>query len=123
MEHEGGALGHTISRHVGQSDEQMLARLSAPKAPARASTFHNIKYAELLISDTLSVKIYQLESALKYMQAGSRLRLDHRFTLPVGRYIDKGTTSVKKAYGLRIIIEAKKFGDKTYYLVTAYPVP
>lgn len=123
MEHEGGVLGHTIARHIGQTDEQMIARLVAPKAPARVSTFHNIRHAELLISDALSVKSHQVVSALKYMQPGSRLRLDHRFNISTGRYIDKGTTSVRKAFGLRIIIEAKKFGGKTYFLVTAYPVP
>ncbi|HAT23722.1 MAG: RNase A-like domain-containing protein [Pantoea sp.] len=123
MDHEGGTLGHTIARHVGQTDEQMIARLVAPRAPSRASTFYNIKHAELLISEALSVKSHQIESALKYMQPGSRLGLDHRFHIPVGRYIDKGTTVVKKAYALRIIIEAMQFGDKTYYLVTAYPVP
>lgn len=123
MEHEGGTLGHTIARHIGQTDEQMIARLGVPKAPARASTFYNIRHAELLISDALSVKGHQIESALKYMQPGSRLRLDHRFNISTGRYIDKGTTSFKKSFGLRVIIEAKKLGDKTYYIVTAYPVP
>lgn len=123
MEHEGGTLGHTVARHIGQTDEQLIARLVAPKAPTRASTFYNIRHAELLISDALSVKSYQIESALKYMQSGSRLRLDHRFNISTGRYIDKETTNVEKAFGLRIIIEAKKIGEKTYYIVTAYPVP
>ncbi|RRZ88544.1 RNase A-like domain-containing protein [Erwinia sp. 198] len=122
-EHEGGALGHTIARHIGQTPAQMIARLSAPRAPARASTFFNTRHAELLISEVLSIKRFQIQSALKYMQSGSRLRLDHRFFFSTGKYIEKGSTTVKKAYGLRVIIEAKKYGNKTYYIVTAYPVP
>ncbi|WP_414148405.1 RNase A-like domain-containing protein [Erwinia sp. BNK-24-b] len=123
VDNESAALGHTIARHIGLSQAQMIARLTAPKAPARASTFLNTRHAELLISEVLSAKRYQIESALKYMQSGSRLRLDHRFYFSTGRYIDKGSTVVKKAYGLRIIIEARKFNNKTYYIVTAYPVP
>ncbi|MBP2168351.1 hypothetical protein J2125_001543 [Erwinia toletana] len=122
-EHEGGALGHTISRHVGQTSEQLIARLTAPSAPTRASTFLNTRHAELLISEVLTLKRFQIENALKYMRPGSRLRLEHRFYFSVGRYIEKGTTAVKKAYGVRVIIEAKQYGNKTYYIVTAYPVP
>jgi len=123
MEHEGGALGHTIARHVGQTTEQMIARLAASRAPARASTFLNKQHAELLISETLSVKRFQIENALKYMHPGARLRLDHRFYFSTGKYIDKGSTTIKKAYGLRLIIESRRFGDKIYYVVTAFPVP
>ncbi|WP_267436561.1 RNase A-like domain-containing protein [Erwinia psidii] len=122
-QHEGGALGHTIARHIGLTSEQMIARLTGPKAPARASTFYSLRHAELLISDTLSVKRYQIMGALKYMKPGSRMRLDNRFYFPTGQYIEKGTTTVKKTYGLRVIVEAKNHGNKTYYIVTAYPVP
>ncbi len=96
VQHEGGELGHTIARHTGQTPEEMIARLQAPRAPARASTFLNIRHAELLISEVLSLKRFQIESALKYMKPGSRMRLDHRFYIATGRYIDKGTTTVKK---------------------------
>ncbi|KGT86468.1 hypothetical protein NG99_25780 [Erwinia typographi] len=122
-EHEGGALGHTIARHVNLTPEQMLARLTAPRAPTRASTFLSTQHAEMLVSDMFSVKRFQIENALKYMHSGSRLNLEHRFYFSTGKYIEKGTTEVKKAYGVRMIVEAKKYGDKTYYIVTAYPVP
>lgn len=123
VQHEGGELGHTIARHIGQTPEQMVARLKAPRAPARASTFLSTRHAEMLVSEVLSAKRYQIESALKYMHPGSRLRLDHRFYFSTGKYIDKGTTTVRKAHGLRVIIEARQYSNKTYYIVTAYPVP
>lgn len=123
MEHESGGLGHTISRHVGQTPRQLLERLSNPRAPSRASSFMSLRQAELVISEVLSVKKNQLESALKYMNSGERMRLDHRFNAPIGIYIDKGSDVVKKAYAVRLILQARKHGDKIYYIVTAFPVP
>lgn len=60
--------GETWSNRLwGGLGAQMIARLTAPKAPARASIFLNTRHAELLISEVLSAKRYQIESALKYM--------------------------------------------------------
>lgn len=122
-EHEGGVLGHTIARHIGQTPEQMIARLSTPRAPGRVSSFNSVKQAELLISETLSLKRAQLEGSLKYMLPEAKLPLEHRFPYPVGTYIDKGTMTVRKAYTVRVIIKARQFGGKTYYILTAYPAP
>jgi hypothetical protein len=123
MEHEGGSLGHTLSRHVGRTPDQLKARLLEPRAPSRVSSFLSIRQAELLISEVLSVKKSQLESALKYMHSGARMRFDHRFKIPVGIYVDKGSDVVKKAYAIRLVMEARKHGEKVYYIVTAFPVP
>jgi len=64
-EHEGGVLGHTIARHVGRTPEQLIARFSEPRAPHVSSSFKNLRQAELVISEVLSVKRTQIEYALK----------------------------------------------------------
>ena len=122
-EHEGGALGHTIARHVGLTSEQMIARLTAPRAPIRVSSFYSVKQAELVISELMSVKRSQLGSALKYMRPEAKLPLEHTFSFPVGTYIDRGTTTLRKAYTVRVVVRARQYGDKIYYILTAYPGP
>jgi len=123
MEHEGGALGHTIARHVGRTSEQLIARFSEPRAPHVSSSFKNLRQAELVISEVLSVKRTQLEYALKYSHARTTLVYAHKFNFPVGTYIERGATEVKKAYGVRIVIRPTTFNGKQYYLVTAFPTP
>lgn len=122
LAHEGGTFGHTIARHIGQTPEQMITRLTTTRL-SRVSSFNSIKQAELLISEVLSVKRGQLTGALKYMQPEAKLPLEHSFPYPVGRYVDRGSTEVKKAYTVRVIIKARRYGDKTYFILTAYPAP
>ncbi|MBL7634909.1 RNase A-like domain-containing protein [Atlantibacter hermannii] len=123
MEHEGGALGHTITRHVGLSPAQLIARFSEPRSPKVSSTFKNLKMAELVISEVLSVKKSQLAFALKYSHSHTTLVYAHRFWFPIGTYVEKGSTVVKKAYGVRLVIRPTTYGGKLYYIVTAFPTP
>lgn len=121
MEHEGGALGHTIARHVGKTPEQLIARLSEPRAPRAVSSFKNLKQAERVISDVLSLKSRQIEYALKYSNARTTLVYEHKFNFSIGIYIERGASEVKKAYGVRIVIRPTTYNGKQYYLVTAFP--
>ena len=122
-EHEGGRLGHTIARHVGRTPEQLIARLSEPRAPHISASFKNIRQAELIISEVLSVKSRQIEYALKYTHTRATLVYVHRFNFPIGTYVERGATEVKKAYGVRLVIRPATFNGRQYYLVTAFPTP
>lgn len=122
-EHEGGTLSHTIARHVGLSPAQLIARFSEPRPPKISSTFKNLMMAELVTSEVLSVKKSQLAFALKYSHARTTLVYAHRFWFPIGAYVEKGRTVVKKAYGVRLVIRPTTYGGKLYYIVTAFPTP
>ena len=122
-EHEGGALGHTIARHVSLSPAQLIARFSNPRSLKISSTFKNLKTAELVTSEVLSIKKSQLAFALKYSHARTTLVYAHRFWFPIGTYVEKGSTVVKKAYGVRLVIRPTTYGGKLYYIVTAFPTP
>ena len=56
LDHEGAKLGHTIARHIGKTPEQLKARFLEPRAPAASSSFFNVRQAELVISEVLTVK-------------------------------------------------------------------
>jgi len=77
----------------------------------------------LVISEVLSVKSTQIENALKYSNARTTLVYAHRFNFPIGTYVERGVTEVKKAYSVRIVIRPATFNGKQYYLVTAFPMP
>lgn len=122
-EHEGGPLGHTIARHVGLTPTQLIARFSQPNSPKLSSSFKNLRMAELVTTEVLSLKKSQLEFALKYANARTTLVYAHRFWFPIGTYAEKGSNVVKKAYGVRLVIRPTTYGGKLYYIVTAYPTP
>ncbi|EOY5742883.1 RNase A-like domain-containing protein [Enterobacter ludwigii] len=123
LEHEGGKLGHTIARHVGKTPEQLKARFLEPRAPVASSSFFNIRQAELVISEVLTVKKSQIEAALKYSNARTTLAYAHNFRLPVGYFVEKGSDTVRKVYGVRLVIRPTTYNGKLYYIVTAYPIP
>ncbi|QKJ87981.1 hypothetical protein PMPD1_3048 [Paramixta manurensis] len=70
--------------------QQVLTGRKTDTATARLAEIAAAK------SEVLSMKRLQLENALKYMQPGSRIRLDQRFYFSTGRYVDKGNPMVKK---------------------------
>lgn len=89
-------MGHTIARHVGRTPEQLIARLSEPRAPHISASFKNIRQAELIISEVLSVKSRQIEYALKYTHTRATLVHAHRFNFLIGTYVERGATEVKR---------------------------
>jgi len=123
LEHEGSSLGHSIARHVGQTPEQLIARLSGGSSPVRASSFRNIKEAEKLITDVLSTNSHRIKTTIGHMLPESKLPLEKKFSRAVGTYIDKGSTEIRQAHTVRVIIKARKFNNKLYFIVTAYPAP
>ncbi len=122
LDHEGGRLGHTIARHVGRTPEQLKARFMEPRIKVSGS-FFNLRQAELVVSEVFSVKKNQIKSALKYSHARTTLVYTHRFSVPVGYYIEKGGDSVQKAYSVRLVIRPTTYSGKLYYIVTAFPMP
>lgn len=123
LEHEGGKLGHTIARHVGRTPEQLKARFLEARVPTASSSFFNIRQAELVISEVFSVKKSQIEAALKYSNARTTLSYSHKFRVPVGYCIEKGSDKVKKVYGVRLVIRPSTYNGKLFYIVTAFPIP
>lgn len=122
LDQEGSRLGHTLSRHVGLNKQALLARLSSENMP-HASTFTSRTSAELLISEVLSVKRFQIEGWLKVAIPNRSYAYTHRFSRPTGYYISRGSTEMKTAYNVRVVLKPVTHNGKPYYILTAFPTP
>jgi RHS repeat-associated protein len=117
------AGGHTIARHVGQTDAQLAARLAAEPTIPAASTFPDRATAERVIADALDVRAADLQAWL----AGSAPRLTPplRVTLPytTGRSLPRGATATIDVQSVLIVLQRDASLPTGYRIVTAYPVP
>ena len=113
------AGGHIIRKHVGRTDEQLLARLeSEPNIPA-SSTFNTLEEAETIVSKSLAnhqQKIINFKSGNK-----SKLIIKDRSSQPVGVSIIKGTEKSVPVYRFLLVLKRAPKMPDGYLLLTGYP--
>jgi len=112
------AGGHLIARHVGQTEAQLAARLSAqPRIPA-ASTFMSQAEAEAGVSTVLGTRAGQLSDWVSKGASG-RLVLEAPFV--GGQVLLRGASAPVAGSGVRIILEGT--GGGAWRIVTGHPTP
>jgi hypothetical protein len=129
IEHEAAAGtrlgGHTMARHVGQTDAQLLARvrtLTRP-GPKAVSTFSDLATAERAISETLRANSAAVKAWSRTAAAGSKSpEIEHVVGYVVGRGVQFGSTAVNDLSGVRIILKMESYNGKPFYILTAYPI-
>ena len=126
-EHEAASIravgGHTLLKHVAQTDAQLAARLSAQKSIAAASTFTSLKEAE----DAVSAVMRTQRSAIAAWArtAGPKATQPFSMAMPrgVGRVLTRGVASPVAGKAVRVVLRKEAFNGKLYYVLTAYPAP
>ncbi|OFS83744.1 hypothetical protein HMPREF3144_08765 [Oligella sp. HMSC05A10] len=117
------AGGHTISRHVGHTEKDLLYRLANdPKVGPAASSFTNLRVAERAISEAMRVNRFYIE---QWIKSGEKRKLVIQHTVggyKVGGYIAKGTSNYVQTSKLRVVLDPKSYNGKQYYILTAYPI-
>ena len=129
VEHEAAAGsrlgGHTMARHVGQTDAQLLARVrtATRPGPKAVSTFADLATAERAITETLRVNAAAVRAWSRGAAAGSKSpELEHVLGYVVGRGVQFGSTAVNDLSGVRIILKMESYNGKPFYILTAYPI-
>jgi hypothetical protein len=112
--------GHTLTKHIGRSDQELLERLERERNISASSTWTNRELAEEAIGETLAHN-GKLE---RWRDRGGRkpnLVLDYHGSPshPVGRCMARGTTTAVPAYDALIVLKA--YGQHDFYVLTAYP--
>jgi hypothetical protein len=113
------AGGHLIAKHVGQSEAQLLSRLSAEPKITGSSSFYDRTFAEKAVSQTLDMK--QTEIASWLSGSANRLRLDHTLSSPVGISVTRGTSSAVDASSVRVILVRDSKMPTGYKILTGFP--
>lgn len=115
------AGGHTLARHVGKSDSDLLSRLANEPNISAAGGFPSREVAEAAIGELLRANQDRIASWLRGSK--DRLVLNGRSPEPVGRYIAQGTLVAKDVKGVRVVLVRRQVSDLGYVILTAYPKP
>jgi len=128
-EHEALSLkgpgGHTIERHIGQSPEELLARLVRRPGLDQTSSFRTVAEAEKLISAVLRDNRRQIEMWVKHVPSNlpARMTLSRTFSRSTGIAVQRGSSEIKPCYHVRVTLEFRPYHGKPYFVLTAFPEP
>lgn len=115
--------GHTLSRHVGRTDEQLRQRLREQPNISAASTYPNRETAELVVGSVIEQSAGRIASWKR--RTGSRPNLALRTAAeargsPIGRVLDRGRRTPRPAHDAVVVLRWDDWRG-TYYVLTSYP--
>ena len=111
--------GHTLSKHVGRTDDELRTRLLHERNIAAASTWTDRATAEYVIGEALRVERGRLESWMRRGYPRANLALHYDAGHPIGRSLRRGEDRVVDATQAVIVLRAD--GLDSFYVLTAYP--
>jgi len=113
--------GHAVAQHVGKSDQQLIARLSAEPKLKATSTFSDLYTAERAIGDTLRLNQTKVNEWLQSSSGPNRLVLPQSLGYNVGRVISKGSKQSTNSQKVRLVIDKDPGAPKGFVIITSYP--
>jgi hypothetical protein len=126
LQQQEAAGGHTIARHVGKTDQQLINRVTAGRrAPRAAGSFPRpTATAQGTITAQLGQIADQINNWADNVEEGERRADDFVAAGTIGRVATRrpgGGADVNNTCTFRTVLEAN--GDGTCYLLTAFPTP
>ena len=113
--------GHTIERHVGRTDQELVARLQRDTRISSASTYSNVSTATISIEKALKANANNLNKWNNQAVVGEKKVVDYNDNIVVGRI-------AKRPASLRNIVDSKKIRvvmsknrQGKCFLLTSYP--
>lgn len=115
------AGGHTIERHVGKSDQQLMERLRREPRIRAASTYPNSETASTHLRAALRANAGKLNQWANSAANGQKQVVDYNANQVVGRVASRPPSSnnIKNTQKLRAVLVAK--GGGNCFLLTSYP--
>lgn len=124
-EHEAAAGarvgGHTLLKHVAQTDAQLAARLGAQRGIRAASTFASVAEAETAVSAVMRTQRAAITAWARTAAVGDRQAFVMAVARPVGRVFARGASSSVAGRAVRVVLKKEAFNGKLYYILTAFP--
>jgi RHS repeat-associated protein len=111
------AGGHLIARHIGQTSEQLAARLAGNARLPAASTFNSLAQAESAVGSALQANTSQISN---WVGAGARGRLVVEAPFSGGSVLVQGATAPVTGTGVRVVLQGN--GSGAYHILTGFPV-
>jgi hypothetical protein len=112
--------GHTLSRHVGRTEDQLRARLAREPGIAAASSFSDRATAERVVGAALAASRGQLDAWMRRRGARPNLVLEYRGRDVVGRSLRRGQRLPVVCYDSVVVLKWDA-GVRDFYVLTSYP--
>lgn len=113
--------GHTLRRHVGRTDEQLIERLAREPDISAASTYDDRAAAETTVGEALGQAKNRVESWLDRTDVHPNLALQFHGRNSIGRSIRRGDHQAQACYDAAVILRWD--GDHRFHVLTTYPEP
>jgi Bacterial CdiA-CT RNAse A domain len=111
------AGGHTLSKHVGRTDNELRERLAHEDISA-SSTYTDRPAAQFAVGNALQQNSNRIE---QWMARSKRpnLVLDYHGNQPVGRTLHRGESVSRPCADAKIVL--RWLSSSEYYVLTSYP--
>lgn len=112
------AGGHTLERHVGRTDQQLLQRLRDEPDISAASTYPDRETAERVVGAALQRSQSRIADWVRQGSSRPNLALDFEAGEVIGRSITQGRTAAHQVTSARVVLRAN---GQSWYVLTSYP--
>ena len=126
-EHEAAAGsrvgGHTLLKHVGQEDADLLRRLATEPRTRVASSFVDLAEAEGAASAVMRGNKAAIIAWARTAAPGTRKAFD--LAAPggaIGRVLARGAAASLPGTVVRVVLKKELLNGKLYYILTAFPM-
>jgi hypothetical protein len=112
--------GHTLARHVGKTDDQLVERLRREPQISNASTYTNRETAEQVIASALASPGRSFDAWRRRTGRRPNFALRYAADHVIGRAISRGRTESAPCRFALIVLRWDERRDR-YYVLTSYP--
>jgi Bacterial CdiA-CT RNAse A domain len=119
LERDEARGGHTLSKHVGRTDEELRERLRREQNISAASMWTDRVTAEEVVAEALRAEHKRLENWMRRGYPRTNLALHSDAGRVIGRSLRRGEDRVVDATQAVIVLRAD--GPDSFYVLTAYP--
>lgn len=114
--------GHTLQRHVGRSDADLVQRLRRERDISAASTYTDEATASVTVASAIAQSASKIEAWAA--RRGSRPNLVLRFVdaegPPIGRSLQRGARTPEPCHRALVVLRWDE-RERRWYVLTSYP--
>lgn len=121
LQQQENAGGHTIARHVGRTDQQLVERLINSPRISAASTYPDLATATTNIQAALTANATNLNSWASEVAVGEKRAVNYQAGAVIGRVASRPASLSNMANSDRLRAVMKKTANGGCLLLTSYP--
>jgi len=119
LAHDEERGGHTLRKHVAQTDEQLAARLHHERNISAASAWTNVETAEETVAEALASNGERIDSWIRRGYPRPNLALHDDAGRVIGRSLRRGAERPVDCTSAVVVLRAD--GPDSFYVLTTYP--